>query len=119
VVRNHVFVGQHRGLAGAYQHGLKFIKPAGEDDAGQFANNRAFLSSQKWANNVGKYFILECYDTYIKCAMDFDFPIYDVWEKHLRDSQFGPSMTKYPVVNLGGAQTLVINIDGEAVPIEA
>jgi hypothetical protein len=28
-------------------------------------------------------------------------------------------MTKYPVVNLGGgAQTLVINMNGEAVPIE-
>jgi hypothetical protein len=52
--------------------------------------------------------------------MDFDSKLFDVWEKNVGKRDLAPTMTKYPVVNLGGgAQTLVININGEAVPIEA
>lgn len=108
-----------RGLAHAYQHGLRFITPSGDDDREQFKHNRAFLSSQKWANNVGSYFILECSDTYVQWAMDFDSKLFDVWEKNVGSRDLGPTMTRYPVVNLGGAQTLVINMNGEAVRIEA
>jgi hypothetical protein len=107
-----------RGLAHAYQHGLKFITPSGEDDRRQFEHNRAFMSSQKWANNVGSYFILECYDTYINYANEFDSHLFDVWQKNVGERNLDVRGFRFPVVRGLGAQALIININGEAVPID-
>jgi hypothetical protein len=110
---------RNRTVAGAYAGGLKFITPSGDDDRQQFAHNSSFLTSQKWANNVLGYFLLETCNQYVQWKNAVEYSLFESWVRDLGKSDWNPHMNRFPVVNLGGAGNLFLNINGEAVLIEA
>jgi hypothetical protein len=106
----------HGSLSGAYNTGLKSVRPVSETNPNQFGMNNRYMHGHISAGNAGLWAILESDNNILRYRGMTSFQDYQTWSHHLMDKREaleGPSTSEYKLGFQDGYET--ITIDGTPV----